>query len=47
MAMCGEFNLVFRLKNGAQSLAKKSLLFAIHAKPLIFLPILAETAHAC
>ena len=37
-----EFNLIFGLKNRAEALAKKSLLFAIHAKPLIFLPILAE-----
>ena len=37
-----EFNLVFGLKYRAEALAKKSLLFAIHAKPLIFLPILAE-----
>jgi hypothetical protein len=34
--------LVFGLKNRAEPLAKKSLLFAVHAKPLIFLPILAE-----
>jgi hypothetical protein len=34
--------LVFSLKNRADPLAKKSLLFAVHAKPLIFLPILAE-----
>ena len=37
-----KLNLVFGLKNRAEALAKKSLLFAIHAKPLIFLPILAE-----
>ena len=37
-----KFHLVFGLKNRAEALAKKSLLFAIHAKPLIFLPILAE-----
>ena len=34
--------LVFGLKNRAEPLAKKSLLFAVHPKPLIFLPILAE-----
>jgi hypothetical protein len=37
-----KLDLVFGLKNRAEALAKKSLLFAIHAKPLIFLPILAE-----
>ena len=37
-----EFQLIFGLKNRAEALAKKSLLFAIHVKPLIFLPILAE-----
>ena len=37
-----ELNLIFGLKNRAEPLAKKSLLFAIHAKSLIFLPILAE-----